>query len=517
MATTQYIGARYVPKIYDNPDDNTNNWKQGIEYEPLTMVSYAGGSYTSKVPVPASAPNPADAPQYWAYMGSSSGQITTNTNNISRIQHALANATEAGFVCTTARAEGDYVWIDGTLYECSAPVAVNDAYVEGINITPVTDAIKALTTVIASVSDDVDGHTQDIANINTKIRSIQDDIDAIEDDLEDPYTLMIGDSYAEGYNPAGNNAGWCNYLMQLGVRGESVKAGGSGFSLATSDTRSPMYLIQNATLQVADADIKRIIICEGYNDFGGNSATIQNNLTAFINYLKGRFVNATIYVGMCGYAWTHNENNHYGAQITVTATDYAKAVNTTSAIFMPQVLGVLLGCNGMSTADYKHPNELGNRNIAGAIWAALHGESYATNSYYSIALANSSINASGTFGIQVAVKDGAIFTYHKFTTPLSFNSPAAQGLANIQLDTAHLPCLPYMLLPVAKVFHNYDTANGLGKLYYNGDFYMSMGYESDQMAHVVSNMVNDAGNNFAFSKRIDFNDSRFYTATGSFF
>ena len=96
MAVTQYIGARYVPKIYDNPDDNTNNWKQGVEYEPLTMVSYAGGAYTSKVPVPASAANPADAPQYWAYMGSSSGQITTNTNNISRIQHAIANATKAG-------------------------------------------------------------------------------------------------------------------------------------------------------------------------------------------------------------------------------------------------------------------------------------------------------------------------------------------------------------------------------------------------------------------------------------
>lgn len=515
MAVTQYIGARYVPKIYDNPDDNTNAWKQGVEYEPLTMVSYAGGSYTSKVPVPASAANPADAPQYWAYMGSSSGQITTNTNNISRIQHALANATEAGYVCTTARAEGDYVWIDGTLYRCTAAIAVNEAYIEGINITPITDMATALNAIQAITADvtDIQG---DILTIEGNLTTLDGKISDLETELADPYTLCIGDSYAEGYDPAGNNRGWPAYLFDLGVRGEAIAAGGSGFSLATSDARSPMYLIQNATLQVEDSEVGRIIICEGYNDLGATSTTVQSNLTDFINYLKNRFTNATIYVGMAGYAWTHNENNRYGAQITATANDYNKAAHNTKAVFMSQVLGVLLGCNGMSTADYKHPNETGNKNIAAAIWAALHGVSYSANSYYSIALANSSIDASATLGIQVSVTDGKVFTYQRCSPNLSFNSSTAQGLANIVLDAPHMPCFPFMLMPIAKVMHNYDTTSGLGKLYYNHDFYITVGYESDQNAHVISKMVNDAGNNFATSKHVDFNDPQYYNAVGSF-
>lgn len=49
--TRQYIGARYVPKFFENPD-GSNNWLNNVAYEPLTIVSYAGNSFTSKKPVP---------------------------------------------------------------------------------------------------------------------------------------------------------------------------------------------------------------------------------------------------------------------------------------------------------------------------------------------------------------------------------------------------------------------------------------------------------------------------------
>ena len=513
MAVTQYIGARYVPKIYDNPDDNTNNWKQGVEYEPLTMVSYAGGSYTSKVPVPASAANPADAPQYWAYMGSSSGQITTNTNNISRIQHAIANATEAGNICTTARAEGDYVWIDGTLYRCTAAIAVNDAYVEGINISPITDMATALD-AIQEISGDVSDIQDDILSINSSLNTLGGKISDLETELSDPYTLCIGDSYAEGYDPAGNNRGWPAYLFDLGVRGEAIYAGGSGFSLATSDARSPMYLIQHASLQVEDSEVGRIIICEGYNDLT-QSSNISTNLINFINYCKSRFVNAKIFVGMCGYAWTHNENNIYGAQITDTARAYYRATNLTSAVFMPQVVGVLLGCNGMSTSDYKHANETGNKNIAAAIWAALHGESYVTNSFYNLSVTNPSISGTAAFGVDVTVKDGVISGYAR-TTSFSVNHSSAVTMTSVDMDAAHLPCFPMAKMFVGNLVHNFDTTNGLSKNYYNFEAFLRLGYEASQGANISSQLVNDNGNNFAASKHFEINDNRYYNYSGSF-
>lgn len=66
MANLQYIGARYVPKFYINPDDNSNDWKSGVDYEALTIVTYNNDSYTSKKIVPDTVGNPHDNPEYWA-------------------------------------------------------------------------------------------------------------------------------------------------------------------------------------------------------------------------------------------------------------------------------------------------------------------------------------------------------------------------------------------------------------------------------------------------------------------
>lgn len=66
MANVQYIGARYVPKFFENPDDHSNDWKAGELYEALMIVTYNNDSYTSKRVVPETVGNPADNPSYWA-------------------------------------------------------------------------------------------------------------------------------------------------------------------------------------------------------------------------------------------------------------------------------------------------------------------------------------------------------------------------------------------------------------------------------------------------------------------
>lgn len=74
MAVTQYIGARYVPLFY-TASDNSNDWEAGVQYEPLTIVTYLNQSYTSKIPVPASVGNPADNPTYWILTGAYNAQV----------------------------------------------------------------------------------------------------------------------------------------------------------------------------------------------------------------------------------------------------------------------------------------------------------------------------------------------------------------------------------------------------------------------------------------------------------
>lgn len=78
MPNNVYIGSRYVP-IFDGDWDNTK------VYEPLTIVNYNGGSYTSKQTVPAgTAPTNTT---YWALTGNYNGQIANLQQQINTIEN----------------------------------------------------------------------------------------------------------------------------------------------------------------------------------------------------------------------------------------------------------------------------------------------------------------------------------------------------------------------------------------------------------------------------------------------
>lgn len=73
MAVTQYIGARYVPKFFEGSPDSA--WTPNTQYEPLTIVTRNGNSYTSKKPVPASVGAPENFPDYWVSTGVYNQQV----------------------------------------------------------------------------------------------------------------------------------------------------------------------------------------------------------------------------------------------------------------------------------------------------------------------------------------------------------------------------------------------------------------------------------------------------------
>ena len=68
MSVLQYVGARYVPKLFDDGNGGME-WKVDTYYEPLTIVTYNNASYISRVPVAASVGNPADNGSVWARTG----------------------------------------------------------------------------------------------------------------------------------------------------------------------------------------------------------------------------------------------------------------------------------------------------------------------------------------------------------------------------------------------------------------------------------------------------------------
>ena len=106
MAVTQYIGARYVPKFYTN-SLGTSDWTPNTQYEPLTIVTWNGNSYTSKNPVPASIGSPDTAPEYWASTGIYNQQVEEYRQDVieykAETDAAIADVKESLFTFKNRR------------------------------------------------------------------------------------------------------------------------------------------------------------------------------------------------------------------------------------------------------------------------------------------------------------------------------------------------------------------------------------------------------------------------------
>lgn len=90
----QYIGARYVPKFFENPNTGDSTWLEGVGYEPLTIVSYAGNSYTSKKPVPAGIGSPNLNGAYWVNTGNFNAQVESLRTDINALDDRLDHEVE---------------------------------------------------------------------------------------------------------------------------------------------------------------------------------------------------------------------------------------------------------------------------------------------------------------------------------------------------------------------------------------------------------------------------------------
>lgn len=92
MATRQYIGARYVPKFFDD-GKGSSEWVSGLTYEPLTVVTHLGNSFTSKKPVPVGV-DILDT-EYWCVTGNYNEQVE---NYREQVQTLINNRRKIIFI-----------------------------------------------------------------------------------------------------------------------------------------------------------------------------------------------------------------------------------------------------------------------------------------------------------------------------------------------------------------------------------------------------------------------------------
>lgn len=82
LINRQYVGARYVPKIM-------GEWNKALRYEALSIVTYAGNSFTSKIPVPANIDIRNET--YWVNTGNYNAQVEAYRTETAQLKTDLNN------------------------------------------------------------------------------------------------------------------------------------------------------------------------------------------------------------------------------------------------------------------------------------------------------------------------------------------------------------------------------------------------------------------------------------------
>lgn len=88
LINRQYVGARYVPKIM-------SEWNKALQYEALSVVTYMGNSFTSKVPVPANIDITNE--DYWVNTGNYNAQVEGYRNDVKKIDSKIYYVTPEMF------------------------------------------------------------------------------------------------------------------------------------------------------------------------------------------------------------------------------------------------------------------------------------------------------------------------------------------------------------------------------------------------------------------------------------
>lgn len=91
MAYREYIGSRYVP-IFGRKDEDSIIWDNSKPYEPLTVVTYQGNSYTSRQFVPEGTDITNEA--FWALTGNYNAQIEQYRQEVQQYNGRITTVEE---------------------------------------------------------------------------------------------------------------------------------------------------------------------------------------------------------------------------------------------------------------------------------------------------------------------------------------------------------------------------------------------------------------------------------------
>lgn len=347
VGTRQYIGARYVP-IFGRRDEETIEWDNTGEYEPLTIVLYQGNSYTSRqfVPVGVEITNQ----DFWAITGNYNAQIEMYRRETAAVRE-IAEA-----------AQGDINTLLPKSYFVDEETTVKDYVDTGLSTLSdyVDDGFTAVGNVIGPNFDQTD-HT--VSNFEDEVNAtlagfvdqavkpyVDGEIDELDRTLRDQIVTDINaynPSYVGSYGAVENDptVDWATVLDSIADVSDTVYFGcgkwdlgegieipttintvyGSGATLYTSSDNNPDHLVNVDAVTrfsglnfVGDGKVNKLLA--SLTEDAGNRLQVDD--CNFRNIGRGNYAIYNEYIGvMCNACFFNNTSTHAGGTAIKTHTD----------------------------------------------------------------------------------------------------------------------------------------------------------------------------------------------------
>lgn len=225
VGTRQYIGARYVP-LFGRKDEESIEWDNTGEYEPLTIVLYQGNSYTSRqfVPVGVEITNQ----NFWAITGNYNAQVELYRRETAAAREIADNALAA------ANAAQDDIDTLLPKADFSAENTVKD-YIDAGD--------SAITAVIGDGFDSENTVTGFATNVNTILAGFSPDGDTVKeyvDEIKDRPVVQVFETVIDM-----QNASYLEEGMTCRTNGFHTSGGGGGayYGISSIGTANGMDVI----------------------------------------------------------------------------------------------------------------------------------------------------------------------------------------------------------------------------------------------------------------------------------
>ena len=307
MATRQYIGARYVPKFYQNSVDGSAQWEPNVVYEPLMYVTLTNGHmYLSRKQVPATVGSPADNIDYWLDVANYNGYISElqaeiddiNNVKIPAVQESIAgkqDATDNNLATTDKTVVGAINEVNTTVQNMGTTLAGKQDATDN-NLTT-TD--KTVVGAINELNSDKQNSTDNALDTTDKtivgaINELNSDKQNSTDNALDTTDKTIVGAINEVMgmiNPVGNTI--FEYPEDYGAKGDGTTDDADAIEACCSHARYNGYGV--AFKGVTYACSRAIELTGNYIVGVPNRSTLKYTGSARISDSDGAFVTRTGY------------------------------------------------------------------------------------------------------------------------------------------------------------------------------------------------------------------------------